>query len=160
MHTNTTHNKHTTVDDVCEPHTQPSVCIAFVTTYTRRVAMPEVLETMEKLVPLPGCGLLHADKAKARSVRVDHLATCIHSHNRTTTELRHHAHPTHRICIIHTCINREATIFRTPTVTSHDQVPHSGKASPCTIPVDVYIAVRIVTIVVDVIDCRTTTDWT
>ena len=104
MHTNTTHNNHPIVDDVYEPHTQPSVCIAFVTTYTRWVAMPEVLATMERLVPQPGCGLLHADKAKARSLRFDHIATCIHSHNRSTAALRHHAHPTHRMCIIHTCI--------------------------------------------------------
>ena len=68
MHANTTCNKHNIVDDVCEPCTQPSVCNAFDTTYTRWVATPEVLETLEKLVPMEGCGMLHADKAKARPV--------------------------------------------------------------------------------------------
>ena len=47
-----------------KPPTRPIVGIASITICDRLTDCTEVLATLEKLVPIPGCALGHYDKAK------------------------------------------------------------------------------------------------
>ena len=49
----------------CKPSVSLSVCVAVVTTCSRRTGLPEALTVLDKLVPVLGCALGHYDKTKA-----------------------------------------------------------------------------------------------
>ena len=82
------------MSDACVYHSQPSVCVAVDGLHTYIDIPPEVLKDLEKLSPVPGCSMLHADKAKASSSMS------------ISTSSTQHAHITHHMYTVHTHIPR------------------------------------------------------
>ena len=128
---------------MCSIHksTGPSIVTTeYNTICDRSRVRTEVLKTLEKLVPVPGCALGHYDKAKAR--------TPISSGYIASSRIAYGTYPMHRICShIH-----EALQYGTPTVTAHDNVAHSGKAGCCTIHINIHMVVYVIPAVVTLID--------